>query len=969
MIFRLLLVPENTQSNCKSLAMKYLRPQFPAGATSNNNTPSNTGSSRSASTNQTTYENILTPVNKDRMKQRIDLPGYINNDLIDLLTNNFSNSFNSLILDDIKENILSSKKKKSQHEEQDSSYFSIERASITPSIRGNKKKINKSPPFNLKHDIDETNFYDTQEEESDFNERRSHKLLNSQSFIDKYDESHEGATGSSQQSSIKRSLKYLNLSINSNLMSLHGSQKSDDTPSLTVREMEDLIDVSSPIASRTPFHNKFKRPHELISQSPSPSHNKIKATRPSLQEKQTPERNILNKHENKGLRLFKNSTGDVFSPINTSPEVRKTPKFFSSRLSTNKVRKTNISANKSPFNKLTSSPNPGSNDFYPFDDIDIDSPSKLRKHSNSSNVSIAYQEPEDNYKKPKIYINKTHEFDDKENRSYNLVKPLQTAFKSTGLIKKNSISMESRKLPPETPIKRNPLTLLNTNRLNMSNMASNNNDEYDEHLEVSIEIGRNFANNSTINDSTSSFFKIPSTANSQKTNTANILNSEIDFNSSSDLDISIPETPTKSFKKSHSMPANFSPVQFKKLNNKFNLLRTSYEPSTPIHSSMIQSSESLTQTESSKDQKHFDEHLVSKFGINNIKYINSGEFSLAYECSFQGQKLAIKRSKKPIIGRTERKAILREIEALRILTSVKDNEKLNMQEQEEGKEYLVYFIEAWNFNNYYYIMTEFCDNGTLSDFLEEHKNYKIDEFRIWKILIEILSGVLFIHLKNFLHLDIKPANIFVTFEGSLKIGDFGLATKLPILEKDFDLEGDRNYIAPELINDKIYSPFADIFSVGLIILEIAANIILPDNGTPWRKLRSGDLSDAGKLSSDNISDFLQHRNFSSLTSYNSMENSNQSLRINSHLSHPSKRAVEYPGTVIDLIPPTAPQFLVNGDSMNLDKLVNRMLKPNPFDRPTARNILEMNECVAIENIRKEGATIFEGEFGPNPDDD
>lgn len=350
----------------------------------------------------------------------------------------------------------------------------------------------------------------------------------------------------------------------------------------------------------------------------------------------------------------------------------------------------------------------------------------------------------------------------------------------------------------------------------------------------------------------------------------------------------------------------------------------------------------------------------------------------------------------------EKQTIKREIEALRVLTSIKEDEATNMQEQEEGKEYLVYFIEAWDFNNYYYIMTEFCEGGTLFDFLEENKHYKIDEFRIWKILIEILNGLKFIHLKNYLHLDLKPANIFITFEGSLKIGDFGLATKLPILEKDFDLEGDRNYIAPELINDKIYTPFADIFSLGLIILEIAANIILPDNGTPWRKLRSGDLSDAGRLSSDNISMFLQHnpntnsnisgsgsRSGSGSTggngsagdgSTNSTNFSYNSLLGNSLTLNPPVKAVhgtsdtnntlasELSKNIEGLIPSWAPDFLVHGDLMNLDKLVNKMLRPNPFDRPSACNILEMPECLIVENRRKCGATIFEGEFGSPPDE-
>ena len=42
-----------------------------------------------------------------------------------------------------------------------------------------------------------------------------------------------------------------------------------------------------------------------------------------------------------------------------------------------------------------------------------------------------------------------------------------------------------------------------------------------------------------------------------------------------------------------------------------------------------------------------------------------------------------------------------------------------------------------------------------------------------------MQGVKAIHEANFIHLDLKPANIFVTFTGSLKIGDFGLASRWP----------------------------------------------------------------------------------------------------------------------------------------------------------------------------------------------
>lgn len=60
-----------------------------------------------------------------------------------------------------------------------------------------------------------------------------------------------------------------------------------------------------------------------------------------------------------------------------------------------------------------------------------------------------------------------------------------------------------------------------------------------------------------------------------------------------------------------------------------------------------------------------------------------------------------------------------------------------------------------------------------------------------------------------MHLDIKPGNIFIKNSGELKIGDFGMASTLPIVNRD--LEGDRRYMAPEILNYGCISYTADIF--------------------------------------------------------------------------------------------------------------------------------------------------------------
>jgi mitosis inhibitor protein kinase SWE1 len=243
-----------------------------------------------------------------------------------------------------------------------------------------------------------------------------------------------------------------------------------------------------------------------------------------------------------------------------------------------------------------------------------------------------------------------------------------------------------------------------------------------------------------------------------------------------------------------------------------------------------------------------------------------------------------------------------------------------------------------------------------------------------------MQGLKHIHDSGFIHLDLKPANVLITFEGALKIGDFGMATSWPA-PTGIEGEGDREYIGPEILLGKYDKP-ADVFALGLIMLEIAGNVQLPDNGPTWQRLRSGDMSDVPSLTSDTGSSILRDATGLPIDdSDTSMESAMSDDEIECDFGSPtllgrkrhsipstrslSHNAANLFGSMRRGELHEAPAFMQDMHHEHaLDRIVRWMISPNPDDRPEIGQVLDCEGIMWVDARRRAGATVFEGNWGP-----
>ncbi|KAK3179687.1 cAMP-dependent protein kinase catalytic subunit [Lecanicillium sp. MT-2017a] len=133
---------------------------------------------------------------------------------------------------------------------------------------------------------------------------------------------------------------------------------------------------------------------------------------------------------------------------------------------------------------------------------------------------------------------------------------------------------------------------------------------------------------------------------------------------------------------------------------------------------------------------------------------------------------------------------------------------------------IVNLIHSFETESHIYLVLEFCDQGDLYEAIRNgHGPLQTEHVR--QFMLELIDSVAYIHSKGIYHRDIKPENIFLTQDGAMKLGDFGLATT-DKWSYEMTVGSDR-YMAPEQFDSAGagYSPAeADIWAIGICLLNI-----------------------------------------------------------------------------------------------------------------------------------------------------
>eukprot|EP01129_Flabellula_baltica_P013011 TRINITY_DN5975_c0_g1_i2.p1 TRINITY_DN5975_c0_g1~~TRINITY_DN5975_c0_g1_i2.p1 ORF type:complete len:316 (-),score=65.57 TRINITY_DN5975_c0_g1_i2:5-952(-) len=135
---------------------------------------------------------------------------------------------------------------------------------------------------------------------------------------------------------------------------------------------------------------------------------------------------------------------------------------------------------------------------------------------------------------------------------------------------------------------------------------------------------------------------------------------------------------------------------------------------------------------------------------------------------------------------------------------------------------VVKYIETYLFRDFLWVVMEFMNGGCLTDILELFQSIRMKEDQIGYVMKETMKGIAYIHSVHCIHRDIKSDNILINLDGAVKLADFGYTVQLTQNRSERNTTiGTPYWEAPEVITGEGYNQKADIWSLGIMAIEMA----------------------------------------------------------------------------------------------------------------------------------------------------